>query len=75
MKFYEKLKHLSPQEIGHIVQEIIKRCPSAFKENGNDHAQLVVDNLDSDTFHLVVGMMEDSLTRVEERVASKIQQQ
>lgn len=31
MKFYEKLRHLSPQDIGTVVNEVINKCPSAFK--------------------------------------------
>lgn len=72
MKFYEKLKHLSPQAIGQVVTEVQTRCPSAFKEVGDDNAQLLVDNMDVKTFREVTTMMENILTGYEERVANKV---
>jgi hypothetical protein len=32
------------------VSEIITRCPCAFKENGDENAQILVDNIDIKTF-------------------------
>lgn len=46
MKFQEKLKHLSPEDLGKVVDVIIRKCPDAFEEQDNDNAQLFLDNID-----------------------------
>lgn len=50
MKFQEKLKHLSPEDLGRVVDFIMRKCPEAFQEEDNDNAQLILDNLDAGTF-------------------------
>lgn len=50
MKFQEQLKHLSPESLGQVVDFIMKKCPEAFQEEGNDNAQLYLDSLDYNTF-------------------------
>lgn len=50
MKFGEKLKHLSSEDLGTIVDVVMRKCPAAFHEEENDNAQLLVDNIDAATF-------------------------
>lgn len=54
MKFQEQLKHLSPEDLGTIVDLIMKKCPEALQEDDNDNAQLLLDNIDISTFDEVV---------------------
>lgn len=50
LKLQEKLKHLSPEDLGQVVEFIGQKCPSAVLEEDNDNAQLVLDYLDAVTF-------------------------
>jgi hypothetical protein len=50
MRFQEKLKHLSPEDLGQVVDLIMKKCPEAVQEDDNDNAQLLLDNIDGATF-------------------------
>jgi hypothetical protein len=75
MKFYERLRHLGTQDVAAVVSEIVAKCPSAFKENGEDNAQILVDSLDGKTFTEVMGMMEGILLKTELKIANKIKSQ
>ena len=50
MKFQEKLKHLSAEDLGTVVDIIMKKCPEALQEEDHDNAQLLLDNIDLTTF-------------------------
>lgn len=51
MKFQEKLKHLSPEDLGQLVDVVIRKCPEAFEAVDNDNAQLILDNIDQPLFN------------------------
>ena len=72
MKFYGKLKQLAPEQIGQIVAEIIKKCPSAFKENDDENAQLHVDNLDLVTFQEVNKLADSLIEDVHDKLMKKV---
>lgn len=72
MKFYGKLKQLAPEEIGQIVAEIIKKCPSAFKENDEENAQLMVDNMDLATFQDCTRLADSLIEEVHDKIMKKI---
>ena len=50
MKFQEKLKHLSAEDLGTVIDIIMKKCPEAIQEEDHDNAQLLLDNIDLMTF-------------------------
>lgn len=50
MKFQEKLKHLSPEDLGKVVDIVMSKCPDAFEVQDNDSAQLLLDNIELPLF-------------------------
>lgn len=50
MKFQEKLKHLSPEDLGQVVDVVMRKCPEAFEVQDNDNAQLFLDSIDLPLF-------------------------
>lgn len=71
MKFQEKLKHLSPEDLGHVVDVIMKKCPEAFREEDNDNAQLHLDNIDAVSFEEISEMVNQLNEEFEERLLTK----
>ena len=71
MKFQEKLKHLSAEDLGHVVDVIMKKCPDAFKEEDNDNAQLHLDNIDAASFEEINEIVNQLNEEYEERQLSK----
>lgn len=51
MKFQEKLRHLSPEDLGQLVDVVIRKCPDAFELVDNDNAQLLLDNIELPLFN------------------------
>ena len=37
---------MSSEQLGGIIEEIVTRCPEAYKETGEDRGQILVDNMD-----------------------------
>ena len=71
MKFYEKLKNLSPHEIGRVVEEVINKCPSAFKELDDENAQIVLDSMDISSFSEINTILNEIFEESVDRVAKK----
>lgn len=72
MKFYEKLRHLGPEEVGQIVTEVMAKCPGAFKQTDDENAQLVVDKLDQSTFKLLCNLVDSLIEQAQDRVMKKV---
>ena len=72
LKFSEKLKHLAPDELGQIVQIILNDCPKGFKEVDGDRAQIMVDNLDINTFRKLNEEIDNMSNDVDDKVSKKI---
>lgn len=53
LRFSQRIKNLSQEELGSVVDMIRSLCPDAFRELEKDRAQIIVDNLDSDSFQKV----------------------
>jgi hypothetical protein len=53
LRFSQRIKNLSQEELGSVVDMIRSFCPDAFRELEKDRAQIIVDNLDSDSFQKV----------------------
>ena len=51
------------------------RCPGAFKETGDDNAQLLVDNFDAKTFEHLNRMIEHMLLSIEDRNVKRINEE
>ena len=71
MKFYEKLKNLTPHEVGRIVEEIISRCPSAFNEIDEENAQVILDNLNVSSFNEVNNLLNEIFEESVDKVSNK----
>lgn len=71
MKFYEKLKNLTPHEVGRVVEEIITRCPSAFNEVDDENAQIILDNLSPTNFNEVNNLLNEIFEESVDRVSKK----
>lgn len=46
LKFSEELSYLSSEHLGKIIDEIIAKCPKAYKDTGDGRGQILVDNMD-----------------------------
>jgi len=45
-KFSDRLKNLNAYSLGFVVEAIMEKCPGAFRETGEDNAEIIVDNMD-----------------------------
>jgi hypothetical protein len=53
LRFSQRIKNLSQEDLGRVVEMIRNLCPDAFRELEKDRAQVIVDNLDPDSFQRV----------------------
>jgi hypothetical protein len=58
MKFSQNVRYLSQEQLGMVVHMIQNNCPAAYKEFEKDKCQIVVDNLDKDTFNKLSDQIE-----------------
>lgn len=75
------MKHLSPEDLGKVVDLIMRKCPDAFEEQDNDNAQLLLDNLELPLFeelneysYPLVRMVRQMNDEYEEKLLKKIKQ-
>ncbi len=54
LRFSERLKLLTPRELGEIVEMISKENTEAFRYVEKDRAHIVVDNIGNDLFYRLV---------------------
>jgi hypothetical protein len=46
LKFSEQLSYLGSDQLSKIIDEIILKCPSAYKDVGEGRGQIILDNMD-----------------------------
>ena len=46
LKLSEQLSYLSCENLSKIIEEIISKCPQAYKDVGGGKGQILVDNMD-----------------------------
>jgi hypothetical protein len=46
LKFSEELSYLNSEQLSKIIDEIIARCPQAYKDSGDGKGQILVDYMD-----------------------------
>ena len=71
MKFYEKLKNLAAHEIGRVVEEVINKCPSAFKEVDDENAQIILDNMSAPIFTQINFTLDQIFEESVDRITKK----
>lgn len=53
VRFSQRIKTLTQEDLGKIVQMIQAQCPDAFKELEGGKAQILVDNMDLEAFQKI----------------------
>lgn len=46
LKFSEELSYLSSQQLSTVIDEIVEKCPDAYKDKGDGTGQIMVDSMD-----------------------------
>jgi hypothetical protein len=59
VRFAEKLRKMTPDQLGEVTSMLQRVCPPAFQEVDDEKAQILVDNIDIVSFRELMDMIDN----------------